>query len=322
MRLTLLTNPDICNLHCPLCFLNQRKSPFGMGEMPFEVAQTAIEKFCLNAGTATNPQSALTEVIPSTMGEPLLYSQFEKLVVLCESHKIPLNITTNGTFPGVWGTEDGLERLVRVSRDIKVSCMGFSTDVFQEMMPGISFEQWKSNVLRLLKVRERHSCDRNSREQFSCENLATISLQVTLHRKNLHQAEDILHWAESIGIHRIKWNPAVFLSATATDFRNRYELSSAELDELRQKLQSKILRSEGSLFFVRPESVPFSLASARHSTAVFQNSSSAGPQLGCPFADELWIYPDGSESHCPNPERRFGNPAAPEADCSYCPMRR
>ena len=315
MRLTLLTNPDICNLHCPLCFLNQRKSPFGMGEMPFEIAQAAIEKFCLNVGTATNPQSALTEVIPSTMGEPLLYSQFENLVALCESHKIPLNITTNGTFPGVWGTEDGLERLVRVSRDIKVSCMGFSADVFQEMMPGISFEQWKGNVLRLLKARERHSCGRNSREQCSCERLATISLQVTLHRKNLHQAEDILHWAESIGIHRIKWNPVVFLSATATDFRNCYELTAAELDELRQKLQSKILRSEGSLFFARPESAQFS-------PSAFQNSSVADLQLGCPFTDELWIYPDGSESHCPNPERRFGNPAALEADCSQCPMRR
>lgn len=315
MRLTLLTNPDICNLHCPLCFLNQRKSPFGMGEMPFEVAQAAIEKFCLNAGTATNPQSALTEVIPSTMGEPLLYSQFEKLVALCESLKIPLNITTNGTFPGVWGTEDGLERLERVSRDIKVSCMGFSTDVFQEMMPGITFEKWESNVLRLLKAREHLICDRNFREQFFCERLATISLQVTLHRKNLHQAEDILHWAESIGIHRIKWNPAVFLSAAAADFRNRYELTAAELDELRQKLQSKILRSEGSLFFARPKSAQFS-------PSVFQNSSSADPQLGCPFADELWIYPDGSESHCPNPERRFGNPFAPEADCSHCPMRR
>ena len=315
MRLTLLTNPDKCNLHCPLCFLNQRKSPFGMGEMPFEIAQVAIEKFCLNAGTATNPQSALTEVIPSTMGEPLLYSQFENLVALCESHKIPLNITTNGTFPGVWGTEDGLERLVRVSRDIKVSCMGFSADVFQEMMPGISFEQWKGNVLRLLKARERLICARNSREQFSCERLATISLQVTLHRKNLHQAEDILHWAESIGIHRIKWNPVVFLSAAAADFRNRYELTAAELDELRQKLQSKILRSEGSLFFARPKSAQFS-------PSAFQNSSVADLQPGCPFADELWIYPDGSESHCPNPERRFGNPSAPEADCSHCSMRR
>lgn len=314
MRLTLLTNPDKCNLHCPLCFLNQRKSPFGMGEMPFEVAQAAIEKFCLNVGTATNPQSALTEVIPSTMGEPLHYSQFENLVALCESLKIPLNITTNGTFPGVWGTEEGLERLVRVSRDIKVSCMGFSADVFQEMMPGITFEKWKSNVLQLLKARERLSCVLNSREQCSCERLATISLQVTLHRKNLHQAEDILHWAETIGIHRIKWNPAVFLSAAAADFRNRYELTAAELDELREKLQSKILYSEGSLFFARPESAQFS-------PSAFQNSSVADPQLGCPFADELWIYPDGSESHCPNPERRFGNPAASEAGCSRCPMK-
>mgnify|MGYP006315384713 CR=1 FL=1 len=41
-RITLLTNPDKCNLSCPLCFLRQRNVPFGLGEMPFEIARSAI----------------------------------------------------------------------------------------------------------------------------------------------------------------------------------------------------------------------------------------------------------------------------------------
>ena len=57
-RVTLLTNPDVCNLRCPLCFLNQRallncdvancnkeRRTLGMGEMPFEIARAAIEKY-------------------------------------------------------------------------------------------------------------------------------------------------------------------------------------------------------------------------------------------------------------------------------------
>ena len=47
-RITLLTNPDKCNLNCPLCFLNQRgfsRCSLGVGEMSFETARAAIEKY-------------------------------------------------------------------------------------------------------------------------------------------------------------------------------------------------------------------------------------------------------------------------------------
>ncbi len=40
------------------------------------------------------------EIIPSTMGEPLLYKEFEKIFELAEQkHDIKINLTTNGTFP-------------------------------------------------------------------------------------------------------------------------------------------------------------------------------------------------------------------------------
>ena len=119
-RVTLLTNPDVCNLCCPLCFLNQRallhcdasnarddnrdcvldsenarlansngerfsdcikerncnkeRRALGMGEMPFEIARAAIEKYA--AERDVSGKRLLREVIPSTMGEPLLYSHF------------------------------------------------------------------------------------------------------------------------------------------------------------------------------------------------------------------------------------------------------
>ena len=285
-RLTLLTNPDKCNLRCPLCFLNQRGRPFGMGEMPIEVAKAAIEK---NAG------SGLREVIPSTMGEPLLYSKFAELLEYCSAKKIPLNLTTNGTFPGIWGTAAGMERLLLACSDIKVSCMGFEDPAFDEMMPGISFEPWRRNVERLLGV-ARSLCAGSA----TGRNVASVSLQVTLHRKLLSFAPEIWYWADSVGIARIKWNLPVFISA-GERLRNEYGISGLAAREIRRELEAlqaqfPRVRCEGSLFFdVHLGGGPCDL-----------------------FKDEIWILPDGSEEHCPNPERRFGDSASAGATCEKC----
>lgn len=304
LRLTLLTNPDMCNLHCPLCFLEQRGRKFGMGEMPFEVARHAIE-LALPHG--------LREVIPSTMGEPLLYSYFDKLLGLCRAHGVPLNLTTNGSFPGVWGSDEGMTRLLAACSDIKVSCMGWG-ESFCEMMPGLTFDKWKRNVERLVELRkqwgEAEGLKAENREAESlkagCARGATVSLQVTLHRKNFEAAAEILQWAESIGVDRIKWNLPVFLSVAPAGMRERYGLSDVEIDTLRGRIASEKVRCEGSLFF---ESRKLKPEGAMQSEA------------DCPFVGELWILPDGSTQRCPNPERRFGDKNASLAQCENCPMR-
>lgn len=289
-RLTLLTNPDKCNLRCPLCFLNQRGRPFGMGEMPIEVAKAAIEKY---AG------SGLREVIPSTMGEPLLYSKFAELLECCSAKKILLNLTTNGTFPGIWGTAAGMEQLLLACSDIKVSCMAFNAPAFDEMMPGIAFDCWRGNVEKLLDVAHSLNAARSPLASAATDlNIASVSLQVTLHKKLVPQAPEILAWAESIGIVRIKWNLPVFLSC-ARGLRDEYGIDGATVRELRSLLKSPRVRCEGSL--------------------CFGERSSAGP---CDFfKDEIWILPDGSEEFCPNPERRFGDRESAGATCEKCVLR-
>lgn len=285
-------------MHCPLCFLAQRQSKFGLGEMPFAIVRAAIEN-ALKEG--------LREVIPSTMGEPLLYSHFAELLELCEASGVPLNLTTNGSFPGEWGTEQGMRRLLHACSDIKVSCMGFDDAVFSEMMPGGDFSQWKSNVERLV------SLARAERAASGKAPVSTISLQVTLHKKFASDAgavHSILHWAQSIGIDRIKWNLAMFLSSVSDEFIRQYALEPDKILALNsllvQSAKSRKVRCEGSLFFAP------SLA-AQEPCGV--------DSLPCPFDDELWVLPDGSLQHCPNPERRYGNPASPAAQCSRCLMR-
>ena len=274
-RITLLTNPDVCNLRCPLCFLNQRKRAFGMGEMKIETARRAIDRY---AGMGPLSPDGLREVIPSTMGEPLLYTYFDKLLDYCSARHLPLNLTTNGTFPGFWGTDAGMARLLDACSDIKVSCMAFDGAAFDEMMPGFSFDRWRENVLRLLHLWRQGK--------------GTVSLQVTLSKMLASKAVEILSWAESVGIRRIKWNLPVFLSMDST-LRKAYGLDLSAVRELREILVSKKVRCEGSLFFDGGEKCRF-------------------------LGEEVWVLPDGTEETCPNPERRFGDRNSAGAKCEGC----
>jgi len=320
-RITLLTNPDVCNLRCPLCFLNQRalhncnarsaengngdcppdngrerffycnkeRRAFGMGEMSFEVARTAIEKYA--AERDVSGKRLLREVIPSTMGEPLLYSHFDELLELCKLLEIPLNLTTNGTFPGKWGSDAAMKLLLRSCSDIKVSYLASE-----------QFDGWKANVEKLVRVRDR------LRENAECSDVdagvkcartaksrcATVSLQVTLHKKNLQDVPEIVSWASAIGIDRIKWNKVVLLSSVSQELREMYALDDASLESLRNEFRAGVfsasnVKREGSLFFDDGADV----------------CAVGGKCESCPFADEVWVWPDGHEDHCPNPERRY-----------------
>ena len=284
-RITLLTNPDKCNLNCPLCFLNQRgfsRCVLGVGEMAFETARVAIEKYA--AERDASGKRVLREVIPSTMGEPLLYSHFEDLLSLCRAMELPLNLTTNGTFPGKWESDAGMAELLRACSDIKVSYLASE-----------QFDGWKANIEKLLDVRQKLMADAAQGEcSENAARPATVSLQVTLHKKNVDKAAELVSWASSVGINRIKWNPVVLLSTASQELREMYALDDSLLESLRQKLRNGALsasnvKHEGSLFF----------NNGKDFCAV------GGKCEYCPFADEVWVWPDGHEDHCPNPERRW-----------------
>jgi MoaA/NifB/PqqE/SkfB family radical SAM enzyme len=244
-----------------------------MGEMNFEIARAAVEKYA--ADRDASGKHLLREVIPSTMGEPLLYSHFDELLKLCDSLGLPLNLTTNGTFPGNWGSDAAVELLLRSCSDIKVSYLASE-----------QFDGWKTNVEKLVRVRDK------LRENARC---ATVSLQVTLHKKNLQDVPELVLWASAIGIDRIKWNKVVFLSTASQSLREMYALDDVSLESLRNEFRSgefsaSNVKHEGSLFF----------KNCADQCAV------GGKCESCPFADEVWVWPDGHEDHCPNPEKRFG----------------
>lgn len=254
--------------------------------MPFQVARAAVEKYGCKDAAGAGP---LREVIPSTMGEPLLYSKFAELLELCESRGIPLNLTTNGTFPGKWGSLEGMEALLLACSDIKVSTLSYEVGGFEEL-------DWRRNVERLLDIRRRLL--ESGRLEQAGKRAATVSLQVTLHRENFEHAGHLLQWAEQVGISRIKWNPVVFLKCAPAKLRERFALPEGAVEQLRSVLCSEKVRCEGSLYFAGRDS----------SCAVGGRCSLAQDSAAesCPFADEVWVWPDGHEDHCPDPERRWG----------------
>ena len=131
-------------------------------------------------------------------------------------------------------------------------------------------------------------------------NVSSVSLQVTLHRENMGSAFSLLKWAEQVGIERIKWNPVVFLNCASQEIRDRFSVPVGDLKQIREKLLSETVRCEGSLFFDNLQG-----------SCVVSGMDCEGKSLQCPFAEEVWVWPDGHEDHCPNPNRRWN-------DAVYC----
>ena len=87
----------------------------------------------------------LREIIPSTMGEPLLYRHFDDIIDLCAEYGVLLNLTTNGTFPQR-GARAWAERIVPVTSDVKVSWNGASKETQERIMLGSNWEAVLENV--------------------------------------------------------------------------------------------------------------------------------------------------------------------------------
>jgi len=114
MRITFITNPSVCNQNCDICFSKQAQLDWEpTQEMDFGIIEKVVNAF-LPLG--------LKEIIPSTIGEPFLYSRFEDFLLLAKKTDVKVNITTNGTFPN-GGLKKWLPLLLPVLSDIKFSAM-------------------------------------------------------------------------------------------------------------------------------------------------------------------------------------------------------
>lgn len=294
-RITFDTNPDDCNLHCIMCehhsiysnvetnriLANQPKE-----RMPVELIRRVLED---------TRGSRLREIIPSTMGEPLLFKDFEQIIELCKEFKVKLNLTTNGTFP-IRGAAAWAKLIVPVASDVKISWNGATKTTQEKIMQGSNFEEGTQNIKDFLRVR-------NDYAQIG-ENYCQVTLQLTFMETNLPELADIVRLGIDLGIDRIKghhlWTN--FVEIEPLSLRRNTESITRWNDVV---LKIKKIAAENLL----PNGKNVSLVNFD----ILNDDATQNlmPEGVCPFlGEEAWIAPDGRFNPCCAPDalrRQLGN---------------
>lgn len=194
-RITFDTNPDDCNLRCVMC---EEHSPHSTLQLlrraegrPKRRMDVALIRRVLEDSRGTR----LREIIPSTMGEPLLYEDFATILELCREFGVFLNLTTNGTFPKR-GARAWAEQIVPVASDVKVSINGASAETQEAIMQGTRFEQVVENVRQFVAVRDAHA--------ESGGNRCRVTFQTTFLDSNVEELPDLVRLAAALGVDRVK----------------------------------------------------------------------------------------------------------------------
>lgn len=297
-RITFDTNPDTCNMKCIMC---EDHSPHSLTQkqrvkegrprrlMPFEM----IEKVIADA-----VPHGLQEIIPSTMGEPLLYKQFEGILGLCERYGVKLNLTTNGTFPRL-GAEEWAKKIVPVTSDVKFSWNGATKETHERIMLGARWETVLENLRTFISIRDTHARDGGNR--------CRVTLQLTFLEENVAELADIVRLAIKCGVDRVKGH---HLWAHFKEIE----------DQSMRRNRESILRWNRAVLEARNAASEATLPNGRH--ILLENiylldetaTEDLAPEGACPFlGQEAWVSAQGRFNPCCAPDKQrktlgdFGN---------------
>jgi hypothetical protein len=228
--------------------------------------------------------SPLREVIPSTMGEPLLWDGLDALIDRCAAHGLALNLTTNGTWPGrgarAWG-----ERLGPVASDVKISWNGATAATAERIMAGLDFAAALAGVRDFAAARDAVAARTGHR--------ARLSFQVTAQEGNVLELGELVRLARALGVDRVKVNQlqerSPLLAGRALtgsrEGRRRWNLAVAAMIDA---AAGPPLPSGRALLLENVAPLPLDPA-----------PPPAGP---CPFIGrEAWLLHDGRFAPCPHP---------------------
>ncbi len=294
-RITFDTNPDDCNLHCTMC---EEHSPYSLLQIerrkarrPRRRMDVALVRHVLEERRGT----PLREIIPSTMGEPLLYAHFDEILDLCREFDVKLNLTTNGTFPGR-GAREWARRIVPVTSDVKISWNGARAETAEAIMLGVCWEEALANVREFVAVRDEHAAAGGNR--------CRITFQLTFLETNTSELAEIVRLAASLGVDRVKGHHlwAHFDEIKPLSMRRSPEAIARWNTAVREARRAA---EEHRLPWGAPvllENIHELSPEAVHDIA---------PGGVCPFlGQEAWVSPEGRFSPCCAPDadrRRLGD---------------
>ncbi len=298
-RITLDTNPEDCNLKCIMCEEHSRYSNFknelydSTGVKARRMPSNWIDKIFQEA-----KELDVKEIIPSTMGEPLLYKDIDKFFQLAKKYDIKINLTTNGTFPKRDVTE-WAELILPVTSDTKISLNGVTKDLAESIMQGIHFGQHVSNLKTFIECRDLYY----RKSGF----YSRITLQLTFMQKNMHQLPEIIKLGASMGVDRIKGHHLW------THFEEIKDLSFKTNKESIAVWNSIVDKAnDAAETYRKPNGEKILLEQIDY---LNEKETSLIPEsYACPFlGKELWVSATGKISPCCAPDKErdslgdFGN---------------
>ena len=194
-RITFDTNPDDCNLSCTMC---EDHSPYSDTQTSRRLAGRPKRRMDVGLIRRVMEESrgtGLREIIPSTMGEPLIYPRFDEIIDMCAEFGVKLNLTTNGTFPKR-GARAWAERIVPVASDVKISWNGATKATQERVMLGSNWERVLDNLREFIRVRDDHAAGGGNR--------CSVTLQTTFMEVNVRELPGMVRLAAETGVDRVK----------------------------------------------------------------------------------------------------------------------
>ncbi len=197
-RITFDTNPDDCNLRCVMCeefstYSNLKQLRVSKGNTPkrrrmdISVIESVLQE-------VTENYDNLVEIIPSTMGEPLLYKNFNDIIKMCKRFNVKLNLTTNGTFPRM-SAKEWAEILVPVLSDVKISWNGFTKETQEKVMVNSNYDKRLDSLKQFIAYRDEYA---------KTGDYASVTLQLTFMEMNYREFPDLVKMAIDLGVDRVK----------------------------------------------------------------------------------------------------------------------
>ena len=298
-RITLDTNPEDCNLSCTMC---EEHSPFSKFiREKLNGKRRRMPKEWLESIFQQAKALGVKEIIPSTMGEPLLYKHFVYIVELCYKYGIKMNLTTNGTFPKTTekSVTEWAKLLVPITTDVKISWNGATAQTAQKIMLKINFDEAIANVREFIRIRNEHF----KATGYKCR----VTFQLTFMQNNMHELADIIALAAKLDVDRVKGHQLWAHFDEIKDLSMKHSAESIlqwnKYVEEAYKAQEKYRKHNGEKVILE-NIIPIEL-----------NESQEIPEnYNCPFlGKELWISPTGKISPCCAPDEmrqtlgNFGN---------------
>ena len=265
-RITIDTNPDQCNLNCIMCDTHSIYNDNSKPNRKF-MDESLLEKSIDEA-----IELGVKEIIPTTMGEPLLYRYFDTFIDKLSKSSVKLNLTTNGTFPNI-GVEKWTNKLLPILSDIKISINSIDSQINESIMINDNTQKKLEDIKTFINLRDKLNPS------------VTITLQVTFLKSNLNDLENIIKFAIANNIDRVKGHQ---LWITYEEIK----------DESLQNSTKKI--NEWNSFIDKIEKYKNNINLVNFEKLESQNNTNTVPtNYDCPFlGKELWIDYNGGFNIC------------------------